>query len=62
VLPPAAARDGDETHNVRTGVEGDMVEQVSNMDAVPALVAVETARAIHVSVAHLTPSLVEAWS
>src|SRR5258708_14039425 len=43
---PAVARDGDETYIARIGVEGDPVEQVSDMDAVPALGAVKASRTI----------------
>jgi len=52
VLPPAVACDGDETHKVRIRVEGDPVEQVSDMDAVPALGAVKAACAIQISTRH----------
>ncbi len=46
MLPPAVARHGDETNNVRIGVEGGMVEQMFDMDAVPALGAVKATRAM----------------
>jgi hypothetical protein len=47
---PVVARDGDETYKVRIGVEGGMVEQVSDMDALPAPGAVETAGTIQTTI------------
>src|SRR5215469_7832014 len=43
---PAVARDGDETHVARTGMECGLVEQALDTDAAPALGAVEAAGTI----------------